>query len=364
VATLPGKPGRNAVFLEERARAPSVAATPVAAIERARDFIEQARIDGDPRYLGHALGVLAPWPDARTAPLDLVVLRATVHQSLHHFARALAELDVVLQRDPRHAQALLTRATVLQVVGRVDAAARDCHALARLRGGLAASTCSASVASLSGQGHAAFVLLEYTLRNAGDEPAPSERAWSHSVLAEIAERNGDFAAAASSFRSALAIDPDDRYVRAAYADFLLDQGDAKGALALTANAWSDDNLLLRRALALAALGSPQRAEAVAALADRYAAAYRRADALHLREEARFALHLQRDAARALELAASNWAVQKEPADARILLQAAVAAGDRAQEQAARNWLQRAGVSRQYVQRVLANVPGARAGAGS
>jgi tetratricopeptide (TPR) repeat protein len=341
-----------------------MAATPIAAIERARDYIEQARVEGDPRYLGHALGVLAPWPDARTAPLDLAVLRATVHQSLHQFARALADLDVVLRRDPRHAQALLTRATVLQVLGRVDEAARDCHALARVHGGLAASTCSASVASLSGRGRAAFVLLEYTLRNAGDESAPGERAWSHSVLAEIAERNGDLAAAAANFRVALAIDPGDRYVRAAYADLLLDQGDSRGVLALTANAWSDDNLLLRRALALAALGSPQRADAVAALADRYAAAHRRADALHLREEARFALHLQHDAARALDLAASNWAVQKEPADARILLQAAVAAGDRAQEQTAREWLQRAGVSSQYMQRIIASVPGARAGASS
>jgi tetratricopeptide (TPR) repeat protein len=324
-------------------------------------LIERARVDGDPRYLGHALGVLAPWPDARTAPVQIVVLRAIVHQSLHQFSQSLAELDMVLQRDPRHAQALLTRATVLQVLGRIDAAARDCHALARVRGGLAASTCSASAASLSGQGHAAYVLLDYTLRNAGEESPPGERAWSHSVLAEIAERNGDIAAAALNFRAALALDPGDRYVRAAYADSLLDQGDARGALALTENAWSDDNLLLRRALALTAMGSSQRAEAVATLADRYAAAHRRADALHLREEARFALQLQHDAARALTLATANWSVQKEPADARILLQAAVAAGDRAQEQRARSWLQQAGISPRYVQRVLAQVPGVRAG---
>lgn len=362
VATLPGKPGRTVIAGNGSDDLPSVAAA--AAIERARQFIEQARVDGDPRYLGQALGVLARWPDAGTAPIDSVVLKATVHQALHQFAQSLAELDVALQREPRHAQALLTRATVLQVMGRIDEATRDCRALARVERGVAASTCAASVASLSGQGRAAYVLLDHTLREAGEGQDAGVRAWSHSVLAEIAERNGDFAAAASNFRAALALDPDDRYARAAYADLLLRQGDPQGALALTADAWLDDNLLLRRALALAALDSPQTAQAVATLAARYAAARRRADALHLREEAGFVLHLQGDTTRALELAAGNWAVQKEPADACLLLQAAVAAGDREQEQVARRWLHRAGISATYVQRILAQGPGLRVRAAS
>mgnify|MGYP007054666883 FL=1 len=43
------------------------------------------------------------------------------------------------------------------------------------------------------------------------------------------------------------------------------------------------------------------------------------------DEARFSLHLLEDAETALKLATSNWAVQKEPRDARILLEAAIAA---------------------------------------
>ena len=51
----------------------------------------------------------------------------------------------------------------------------------------------------------------------------------------------------------------------------------------------------------------------------------RGDTVHQREEARFALAAERDPARALRLAQQNWRVQREAADARILLEAAAAA---------------------------------------
>ena len=51
----------------------------------------------------------------------------------------------------------------------------------------------------------------------------------------------------------------------------------------------------------------------------------RGDPPHRREQAMTALHLQRDAQAALALAQQNWAEQREPLDARLLLQAALAA---------------------------------------
>ena len=58
---------------------------------------------------------------------------------------------------------------------------------------------------------------------------------------------------------------------------------------------------------------------------RYEASAERGDTVHLREQARFQLEVEKDAAKALELSLKNWAVQKEPADARVLLEAALAA---------------------------------------
>ena len=56
--------------------------------------------------------------DGRSTPTEVLVLRATIRQSLHDFDTAIADLGTALAREPRHPQALLTRATVLTVQGR------------------------------------------------------------------------------------------------------------------------------------------------------------------------------------------------------------------------------------------------------
>jgi hypothetical protein len=54
------------------------------------------------------------------------------------------------------------------------------------------------------------------------------------------------------------------------------------------------------------------------------------------------LQLRQDARQALRLATLNFAVQREPRDARILLEAAIAASDAAAAQSVRDWLQHSG----------------------
>jgi hypothetical protein len=58
----------------------------------------------------------------------------------------------------------------------------------------------------------------------------------------------------------------------------------------------------------------------------------------VREEARFTLALLRDPQQALQHAQANWKVQREPADARILLESALAAGNREAAQPVLDWL--------------------------
>ena len=59
--------------------------------------------------------------------------------------------------------------------------------------------------------------------------------------------------------------------------------------------------------------------------------------MHLREEARFELRLRSRSAVALALAKENWQVQREPADAQLLLVAARAASDRDTEASVLDW---------------------------
>ena len=117
----------------------------------------------------------------------------------------------------------------------------------------------------------------------------------------------------------------DVYLLAAYADLLLDQARYREVATLLEGESANDLLLLRRALAARHLGDPGVAEQRRVLEARFAAIRLRGDVPHLREEARFELWLQEDAERALELARQNWARQRGAADARILLEAALAA---------------------------------------
>src|SRR5258708_1821162 len=140
----------------------------------ARAYIEAARRDGDPRFLGYAQATLAVWPEGAGAAAGVRVLRATILQSLHQFGAALAELDAVLAMHADHAQALLTRATILQVTGRFAEAQRDCAALLRDGGEVSAALCLGCVASVTGRPSTARALPQHALAGppAPDTPAP------------------------------------------------------------------------------------------------------------------------------------------------------------------------------------------------
>ncbi len=308
------------------------------AIVVARRAIAASRQRGDPRFLGYAQAALAPWWGAADAPVAVLVLRATIRQSRHEFAPAIADLDRALATRPGDGQALLTRASVLTVLGRYDEALRDCRALARHAPPLIVTTCAAAPASLNGRAEAAYRELVHTLEG-GAGIDPGVRAWALTLAAEIAVRRGD-PAAEDHFRSALAADPRDAYARGAYADFLLDAGRPREVIALLAQDTTNDPLLLRLVLAEAQV--PEAARTYAAhrtdLAARFDAARRRGDSVHGREEARFRLVIERNTAWALELARANWTVQHEPADLRVLVDAATAADDSATLAEARHWL--------------------------
>jgi tetratricopeptide (TPR) repeat protein len=268
----------------------------------------------------------------------VLLLRATLKQSQHDFEGSLIDLDRLLKADPLMAQARLTRATVLGVRGRYADARRDCLALRGRAAPIVIAGCDATPASLSGDANDAYDAL--TMELARDSGNVELREWALTLLAEIAARRGNFGAAERHFQAALALDPRDPYLKGAYADFLLDRNRPAEVLALLRADTKNDGLLLR--LALAEQRLPDMRDTYAAhradLAARFDAARRRGDSLHRREEARFRLALENDARGALELARDNWSVQREPADLRILVEAARATGDQHALRIAFDWI--------------------------
>jgi predicted Zn-dependent protease len=319
IETLPSRPAERQEELRLRRmlmRDPGDAAL---AVQLARRHLERARADGDPRHAGQALGALAAWGDA-DAPTDVLLMRATVHQHLHDFDAAASELERVLAREPAHSQAWLTLATVRRVQGRYDASDAACDQLMRLAVQPYGAACHAENDALRGDVEAARLSLRRLV--ALTRGNPELRAWLLTTSAEIEQRAGAPAAAEDAYRAALR-ECSDLYAALAYADLLLEQKRGAEAARLL-EAWPrSDAVLLRLALA-----EPQGA-AAHELRARIEQANQRpgTQALHGREQARFALGVDRDAVRALRLARDNVRLQREPVDLLVLAQAAMAGGD-------------------------------------
>lgn len=333
------------------------------ALAAAHADVLRARSDGDPRYLGYAQAALAPWWNAPEPPVGVRVLRATIRQSLHDFDAALDDLRAVLERDPTNVQAWITQAMIQQTRGDYADARRSCTrvlAVARRSASvqLAAVTCRSSVASFAGDARRSYDALREAL--GATDVGSDERVWPLGVLADIATRLGDVDRARAHYEEALALAPRDSVLRIAYADFLLDRREPAAVLTLLGGETANDGFLLRIALAENALGVRSSSTHAADLRARFAAAALRGDGRHLREEARFTLALLHDGPAALALAERDWAVQREPEDARVVLEAAIAVGDAATVDRVRAWVT---ARRLEDVRLTATMPQTRPGGG-
>jgi len=97
------------------------------ALPLAQLYIKQARSTGDLRFLGYAEAMLDPWIGPDTTSADALVLHATILQSRHDFSGALQILERARALRPDDAQAWLTSATVLRVLGRYDQSRSACE---------------------------------------------------------------------------------------------------------------------------------------------------------------------------------------------------------------------------------------------
>jgi hypothetical protein len=324
------------------------------AVKLAEHYIKLGKAEADPRYYGHAQGVLEPWWAMAAPPVDILLPRALILQNRHDFDGALRDLDALLRLEPGNTQAWLARAVVLQVRGRYEEARQSCLPLTEMDDVLVPITCLSSVVSLMGQASRSYELLAGALAEAPGASA-EQRLWGYTVLAEIAARTGKSAEAERHFRQALAANGKDAYLLAAYADFLLDQDRPGDVLALLGDMTRVDGLLLRLALAQKQLGADGLADSVAKLQARFDAARLRGESLHQGDEARFRLFLLGQAGPALKLAQANWQAQREPKDARILLEAAIAAHDAQAARPVLEMLGRTGMEHAPLKRLAARL---------
>jgi Tfp pilus assembly protein PilF len=291
----------------------------------ARAYIEYGRKVGDARYMGYAEAVLAPWLGKSAPPVTALVHQATILQYRHEFGAARTVLQRALKTSPRNTQAWLLLAALDMLQGDYRSAGDDCSQVAKTGGITMGLACTGNLRSYIGQAEQSLTLLAEV--DAETEKMPATfRAWIQGLQAESAERLGQWNKAEAHYRRALALTPDDNFLLVGYADFLLDRGRPREVLALLKDFAESDTTFFRLALAHGALRSPEADRYTWIMAARFAAYTVRGSEFYGREQARFVLHLQRDPKAALDLATRNWETQRAPQDARILLEAAQAAG--------------------------------------
>ncbi|MEO6075627.1 MAG: tetratricopeptide repeat protein [Dokdonella sp.] len=293
------------------------------AIASARASLLLGQRYSDPRQYGYAEAMLASWNQREPGDSRLAVLNARIQQFRHDFDGAKARLHALLKINPDQAEAWLLLATIEQVQGNFAPARAACARVAGQGDLLTAITCGAGVASLTGSAQPSADLLQRQLEGSPNS-ADAIRLWAWTLLGEMRARLGEDDAAATAFQEALRIDAEDVYARSAYADLELQRDKPQAALDLIGDRINADALLLRAAIAARRAKAQNAAELHAAFTERVDEMFRRGDFTHRRELARGALELNDDADGALKLALDNWKVQREPADALLVMQTALA----------------------------------------
>jgi tetratricopeptide (TPR) repeat protein len=281
------------------------------AIEEAKQAILLARSTSDPRFLGRAQALLGRLWDQTDAPVDAIVMQATIEQSRHDFDAAKKSLARALKSSPNHAQAWLTLATLHRVSGDYVQALSACKQVAS--GSIVFSqACELETASMLGQFelvHQKFNVLIVQLTD------PATKAWLHSLYAESLERFGDDSAAQKMYQSSLRLEPD-VYTSLALADLSLRLHQPKKTLSVLALLPDSDAIILRRAYALKQMGDTSWRLLAKQLDDRIQAVTARGDdsSSHAREQALTQLWLYDQPLKALTLALKNLEKQREPID--------------------------------------------------
>jgi hypothetical protein len=301
----------------------------LSAVKLSQLYLDQARTQGDPRFVGQALALLGAWPQSDTAPDDVLLMLATLQQFLHDFDTSASNLERLLEHNPKHAQAWLTLATVRRVQGRYADSERACKGVAAAGAAAYAGACQAENASLRGDFVGARAALNTLL---GDTrlQAPSMRNWLLTTLAESEARAGRNTQAEAAYHQALQATADG-YTSLSFADFLMTQNRFADASRQLQNQPRTDAVLLRLAIAGVKTRSKAATADVDELRERMALAMLRPEArtTHAREYAMFALWIDNQPREALELAKENVRHQREPLDVLLLAQAAAASQDAA-----------------------------------
>lgn len=286
--------------------------------EQITSLIKQAYRTGDPRALGIAEAMLAPYLQQNEPAIRLA--RANIYQASHRFALARQELLSILKQIPDQPDSLLMLASIDTVLGDFNSARQYCQRIHDPGLLVIKLACLAQIDGMTGKLQAAATTMQQLL-NLNSGLNTEQQQWLYLILADMALRLDDPVLAKQVFSQ---LDRDTAPALVARADWLM----AHRAWQLTRNLLishtDNDSLLLRLSIAGQQLRQKEATKWRNLLAQRLSIWQQRGETAHQREQAQYALWFGL-ADQALQLARNNWQKQRETADFSLYAQAAMRA---------------------------------------
>ena len=303
--------------------------------------------EGDLRWYGSAKAALGPWWQATELPAQAYFLRGLVKQGFHDFQGGLADINRAIALNPQQAEFWSWRFALHLLQAEIIMARQDVDEIERLFGSAEADTYRAILLYRTGQPEPAVHRLTRTIRLPQYQDESSQD-WLSFHLGEAHRVAGQSEQAIAVWSDRLKRNSRSHLLRLSLADLLNLQGRHAQAKAIATNQADMASLtdaLLMQAL-LASRGSKDADESALAkqMAARLRAQALREESLIERPKLIYQIAYGQDIAAGLALSIENWNLQKEPPDAALFVQAALALGKAQAATPVVEWVEKTGYS--------------------
>lgn len=312
-----------------------------AALAYARAVFLIGLTEGDLRWYGSAKAALQPWWTATSLPADGFFLRGLVKQGFHDFAGGLTDISQAIALDEARPEFWSWRFALHLLVSNMDAARQDCVTIGRLFGANELEVCQAILQYRSGQAGQAAARFKQLVA-LPDYAGPLAQDWLRLHWGEALRTAGQYEAAIQVWQVQLSKRPGAHPIRLALAELLNAQGRPAAAKRVANVASPSDALLVQSLLASRGLKDPDTERLAGQVADRFDSQALRKEALIERPQMVFLIQYGHNVQAGLAMALANWRDQQEPADAVLLLEAALLANQPKAGTGVIEWMRKTG----------------------
>ncbi|PUE62717.1 hypothetical protein B9Z45_02585 [Limnohabitans sp. 2KL-17] len=329
-----------------------------ASLAYARAVFTLGLTEGDLRWFGSAKAALTPWWQATDLPAEGYFLRGLVKQGFHEFDAGLQDIQQAIAKEPRRAEFWSWRFALHLLLADMTAARQDTEEIARLFDMQEAHVYRAVLLYRTGQAQPAVDLLNTAIREAYFQD-PSSQDWLGFHLGEAHRVAGQSDKAIAAWDKQLKVNPKSHLLRLSLAELLNQQGKYRQAKTIAlgnadklGTSTITDALLMQALLASRGLKDPDEPQLAKQMADRLQSQALRKESLIERPKLIYLIAYGQDPAAGLALSIDNWQLQKEPPDALLFIQAALAVNQPRAAEPVVQWAEQTGYTDPPLKRLV------------